>query len=973
MSDGLDWHGSPFDFAAADRIAESLADALFRAAESWPDRPAVVTADRSFSFFDLAGRVAGLAQEIASAAPSPGPVALIQSAGLDAVAAWFACGLAGKPFLLLEPGHPPERQRELVDAAGATLVVCDAGTARGLPDVPGVKRLLPDGRRLAWPAGPGLAADRPAMIFPTSGSTGTPKLVTYSATTLQVKVQASIGLMRVPAGARVLIAGSHGNYGFLHHAMVFLLSGGALCLADVKAGGFRAISEGVLRLGARHVRFTPSLFRAFTCVPEAREALRRLEAVRFSGEPLLRSDLDLARSVLDPGCLIQNVYGSTESALFIWSEGDEIDGEAACVPIGHIYPPSSYALRPLAGGAADTATGELLIRSAHHALGDLKAGTIDRGRLTPCPDDEREQIYATGDVVQRMPGGGLVHLGRLGRMAKIRGHRVFLSEVENHIRALPGATAAAVVEREETGGTVLYGFVTIDEASRSSVDARKWLSARLPDFMIPRRIMEVAQMPLLPGGKVDHHALLALLEDRRADDRPPPRSDIDGPLAEIWARTLGIGALDPQNDFHGLGGDSLKLMELSLEIERHLGRGLPLEAFLADPTLANLSRILGLEERPADAARPEDLRLRSVWPAAAPHRGIALGMPGWAGSALALPFVGAGMFPDHEVWAADFRIGRGNMLEDGRWWRSAFEIAGKLRAGAMPAPRVIFGYSVAGSIAWLVGRMLAGTPQCPNYVVMADSAPMHRIRAYRHRAVDRALAAADPTGRPRVLHVRRKPIESIGYHAGNFGLWTAEDDIAMSIDVPTVDHRDMIQGEILARSAPAARNFLDGGSGAPAVVPATGGGDTPGMRLHRMLDQERKLGDEDLAELLKACIESGSLDCAAGLVNRIIRNNDDSFARAAARRLAIDHPGARVLHYAGYRLARHPRDLIHFDIRALSSRRLAALDRALAVRRPAEPTTFRLAAGTVWKAVDMIRAAVAAETARRRLRMRSPS
>ena len=973
MPDDVIWHRSPFDFATGDRIAESLTEALSRAAATWPDRPAVVTADRPHSFSDLARRAAGLAAEISSADPSPGPVALIQSAGLDAVAAWFACGLAGKPFLLLEPGHPPERQRELVEAAGATLVVCDAGTARGLPDGLAAKRLQPDGRSLAWPGRPGLAADRPAMIFPTSGSTGTPKLVTYSATTLQVKVQASIGLMRVPAGARVLIAGSHGNYGFLHHAMVFLLSGGALCLADVKSGGFRAISEGILRFGARHVRFTPSLFRAYACIPEAREALRRLEAVRFSGEPLLTSDLDLAKAVLDPACLIQNVYGSTESALFIWSKGDEIDREAACVPIGRIYPPSSYALRPLDGGAADAATGELLIRSAHHALGDLRAGVIDRGRLTPCPDGGGEQVYATGDIVRRMPGGGLVHLGRLGRMAKIRGHRVFLSEVENHIRALPGATGAAVVEREETGGTALYGFMTVDEASRSSVDARKWLSARLPDFMIPRRILEVAQIPLLPGGKVDHHALLALLEIPRNDDRPPVAGDVDGLLAEVWTRTLGPGALDPQNDFHGLGGDSLKLMELSLEIERHFGRDLPLEPFLADPTLANLARIIGLDDRPADAARQEGLRFRSVWPAAAPSRGIALGVPGWSGSALAIPFVEAGLFPDHDVWAADVRIERASMLEDGRWWRSAFEIAEKLRAGAMPAPRVIFGYSVAGSIAWLVGRLLAGTPQCPQYVVMADSAPMHRLRAHRHRAVDRALAAASPAGRPRVLHVRRKPIESIGYHAGNFGLWTAEDDIAVSIDIATVEHRDMIQADVLARSAPAARTFLDGVPGAAAVVPATGGPDTPGMRLHRMLDQRQRLRDEELAALTAACIESGNLDCAAGLVNRIICNNDSSSARAAAKRLSMDHPGARVLHYAAYRLARHPRDLVHFDIKAISPPRLAALDRILAATRPAEPSTFRLAAGTIWKAVDMARAAVAAELARRRHRMRSPT
>jgi acyl-CoA synthetase (AMP-forming)/AMP-acid ligase II len=142
--------------------------------------------------------------------------------------------------------------------------------------------------------------------------------------------------------------------------------------------------------------------------------------LQFSGEPLLH-----------PDGVVQNVYGSTESALFI--------GQCAG-PRG--APPSAF-----------------------HALWDFNAGRVDAERFTPCADHPTERLYATGDFVGRLPDGHLVHLGRSGRLVKIRGRRVLLAEVEQHLQAMPGVNATAVVERPEREGAVLYGFVCRDGAT----------------------------------------------------------------------------------------------------------------------------------------------------------------------------------------------------------------------------------------------------------------------------------------------------------------------------------------------------------------------------------------------------------------------------------------------------------------------------------------------------------------------------
>lgn len=908
------WHPSPYLPPDSAKLSEPLPQSLARAAALWPDRGAVLHGEECFSFADLWKRIAGLAQEIEATAAAPGPIALIQSVGLDTVAAWFACALARRPFLLLEPGHPPARQAELISAAGVTLILCDHATIGNLPDDLPIPRLVSDGRRVATHHGEMLGADEPAMIFPTSGSTGKPKLVVYSSRTLQAKVQVSISLMRVPSGARVLVAGSHGNYGFLHHALVFLLSGGALCLANVKADGFSGLLDAIDRLGARHVRFTPSMFRTFAPLPEARDVLNRLEAVRFSGEPLLASDLDLARSVLKPDCLIQNVYGSTESALFIWSDGDETDALSATVPIGQVYPLSSYALRQLQDAEHEAGTGELLIRSAFHAIGDLRDGAINAHRFPFDPRSLPDRVYETGDIVRQLPGGSLVLLGRMNRMVKVRGQKVFLPEVENHLRAMPGVTGAAVVERKQADGIELFGFITAQNEESANREARSWLASRLPDYMLPRQIVRVAQIPLLEGGKVDYRALLAKLPDPVASVTAKAQDDVArggdyGRLARMWQSTLGWGAEDASNSFFALGGDSLKLMELGLAVERDFGRRLPVEEFVADATLAGLAKLLGIVPSGGAKSLTKGLRIRFAHPAGGKSKGIALAMPGFRGSALVASFLKAGFFPDYDTWAADDPVEAGNMIEDRRWLRSTLQIAERLREGAAPAPKVIFGASVGGSIAWLVGRLLTGTPQCPELVVMVDSAPLHHMRSYCTAELRRALASAHAGNPPPVLHIRRAPLDSIGLEAASERLWWPEDNIEFSLELPTIDHQDLLRAEVLALAAGFVSDALSDPSRAPASSLATDAIPTVGGRIHHLLTRNGTYRKAELGALVEQLPELAGQELALAICYIILRHEGAPEARAYLEESISRAPASRLLRYAMRRLRRRPEAL----------------------------------------------------------------
>lgn len=818
----LKWQESPFETPPLEQVHQSLANALREQAELRPEAPALLWQGSAFSFGALAARAWILAEEIKAACPEYGPIGLVQSAGVDAVAAWFACSLAQRPFLLLEPDHPPKRLYELVEKAGCVLVVGDASTAHLRYRLGAMPFLVPstlgeDAELLSanqWTIADqwtGMDPDEPACIFPTSGSTGEPKLVVYASSTLQAKVQASRQLMQVAEGDRVVIAGSHSNYGFLHHALVFLLSGGAVCLVDIKNNGFDPLTRAISEDGARHARFTPTLFRKVAAMPKLKPALKLLEAVRFSGEPLLANDLERAKEVLAPQCLIQNVYGSTESALFIWTtSAKDAPLSHATAPIGHIYPFSSYAISP--NDSNDPDSGELIIRSPYQALGDYFQGQIDVSRFPKADTRTKDHLYFTGDVVRRLPDGNLLHLGRLGRMAKVRGNRVSLAEVEEGIKRFAGVSEVGVVEVDFGSGSELYAFVTPSSSAVSSDDVLKHLQAILPSYMWPKGIETLDSMPALPGGKIDYRELVRRVpspKPYRETDRCKEK-DAFKTLCEMWDSVLGDGAHKEPGDFLALGGDSLDLMELGVRIEEEFDRDIPLEVFRINSSLQHLAALLDIRPTPGFQIIPyEQLHAKLLWPSKGERKGIVLAVPSIGGWATAAPFKHAGWFPDYDLWAASYPFEHGDLTQELRAWKVANRLAEAIHDGTIPKPNVLLGYSFGGGLAWVLARLLK-SEFSPEHIILVDAAPLHRLAHERYALFHKTVQEMSGKQVPHAIHICRAALKNPIVQPFKKSDWVADEDtISKEVSLPTVDHLEMIRPELLALAREQVNLFLE--------------------------------------------------------------------------------------------------------------------------------------------------------------------
>src|SRR5579864_3971049 len=153
--------------------------ALFEAAAAaHPDAIAVSCGEMQVSYGDLAARVAALAHRLRARGVGPERVVgVLLERSVALVAGVLGVLKAGGAFLALDPGHPPARLKQVLDDAGAALVLTTRALAPRLPA--DVSALLVDAlddeiARDGAPF-PSPLPDQLAYVIYTSGSTGAPK------------------------------------------------------------------------------------------------------------------------------------------------------------------------------------------------------------------------------------------------------------------------------------------------------------------------------------------------------------------------------------------------------------------------------------------------------------------------------------------------------------------------------------------------------------------------------------------------------------------------------------------------------------------------------------------------------------------------------------------------------------------------------------------------------------------------------
>ncbi|XP_031640002.1 uncharacterized protein LOC116351985 [Contarinia nasturtii] len=119
------------------------------------------------------------------------------------------------------------------------------------------------------------------------------------------------------------------------------------------------------------------------------------------------------------------------------------------------------------------------------------------------------------------------------------------------------------------------------------------MASLLPDYMVPAAYVCLSSLPLTLNGKVNRRALPA--PDDEAFSRQQyeePRGEMEEKLAAIWSELLGIERISRNDNFFALGGNSLLIVRMRLEL-RKAGLDTSVKKIFDAPTLLALADTLG--------------------------------------------------------------------------------------------------------------------------------------------------------------------------------------------------------------------------------------------------------------------------------------------------------------------------------------------------------------------------------------------
>ena len=77
-----------------------------------------------------------------------------------------------------------------------------------------------------------------------------------------------------------------------------------------------------------------------------------------------------------------------------------------------------------------------------------------------------------------------------------------------------------------------------------------------------------------------------------------PRTGVERRLVEIWQDALQVAPVGVDDDYYELGGNSLRGLEIFLQIEQEYGERLPLSILVEQPTVRSLAEALGRSGAP---------------------------------------------------------------------------------------------------------------------------------------------------------------------------------------------------------------------------------------------------------------------------------------------------------------------------------------------------------------------------------------
>jgi len=540
---------------------------------------------------------------------------------------------AGGAYLPIDPDYPEERKKYILADSGAKILltwqeIVGVFSPQALSNQPKGTSIHPSTLLPFYPSNP----SNLAYIIYTSGSTGKPKGVAITHKNVMNFITAMKVEIKFLPGKTILALTTISFDIFLLETLLPLTCGLKVVIASENHQKDPRLLAGlIMGIKIDILQVTPSRLKLILQGSGNLECLRRLSELIIGGEEL-PGDLyeRLKENNTGQSMKIYNVYGPTETT--VWSGLKYLNPDREITigkPIKNTY---IYIVDKDDNLLPVGAAGELCIGGAGVGRGYLnnpeltaekfclrrpggsfrenrpqdlcKSFLLKHSDHTPLTT-HHSPIYKTGDLAKWLADGEIEFLGRIDYQVKIRGFRIEIGEIESRLLEHKEVKEAVVIAGEKNGDKYLCAYIVscntgaLKKTSSISAQLREFLSAKLPDYMIPSYFMELAEIPLTFNGKVDRKALPGP-EAREENAFTPPRYRIEKKLSGIWAEVLEIkGDIGIDANFFHLGGHSLKSTLMLAKIHEIFNVLIPMTDLFKKPTIRDLSEYITKAEEEA--------------------------------------------------------------------------------------------------------------------------------------------------------------------------------------------------------------------------------------------------------------------------------------------------------------------------------------------------------------------------------------
>lgn len=404
-------------------------------------------------------------------------VCITGNRSIEMVASIFAVLSCHCCFYLLDQQLPQQRQQYILNVVKPTFII-----TQNIIEPTSNTETQPDIFQLAY------------IIF-SSGTTNKPKGICIDVKSFELAIDSIADAVNINDSDTIIAATSISFDPFLVETVIALCRGLTVILTDEKGMKNPRILEKLIFSNKVTVLQTiPSKLRMFKACAINLQGLQKL---LIGGELLSEDELKYAQ--YNTGTRIYNLYGLTE--VTIWSSVIEI---LQSYQLNHIgIPINGHEIYLLDQNLKEIPPGQ--VGQIYLAGWGICRGYVNEKLILHEVPREAytKKLFATGDLGKMDDSGLIKIIGRLDHQVKVNGYRVNLEEVEQIALNIPNVTsavAASFQNKQNNCLLCLYYTAAVDVARSTILTC---LKQNLPNYMVPKHIFNMEDLPHLPNGKID--------------------------------------------------------------------------------------------------------------------------------------------------------------------------------------------------------------------------------------------------------------------------------------------------------------------------------------------------------------------------------------------------------------------------------------------------------------------------------------